>query len=323
MIILLEITGVLLWIALLLLRAARLEPSDVSSFEVQRRAKAGEVAAKQELQFRKHLTEVGGLQKLLSALGMLAFIVVVLYVFGFAWGGVVAVLGYVLLELASRLQFARNQANSLINKYGGPVLKLTRYLKLPLKLFVRANNSKQFSLGSTAELLDLLDRDKTVLNAEQKLAVRQLLKYSTKTIKQIMTPRQKIVSLKAGDPLAPLVLDDLHKTGHACFPVVKDDLNSVVGLLYLQDVMPLNPDLKKIKQAMWPHVFYVHQDQPVDHLLAAGLHTGRHLFIVVNDKKETVGLATMTDALHQLTGRNLANMSADYENLDSIAGQTM
>ena len=127
-----------------------------------------------------------------------------------------------------------------------------------------------------------------------------------------MTPRNQIESVRASETLGPIVLDRLHKTGHSRFPVIKTDLDSVVGTLFLHDLVPLNPRLKRVADAMKPQVLYVHKDKTLDHALQAFLRTKHHVFLVVDASGATVGLVTIEDILQQLIGRKLVDEFDHY-----------
>jgi CBS domain containing-hemolysin-like protein len=116
------------------------------------------------------------------------------------------------------------------------------------------------------------------------------------------------------------VLDDLHKTGHSRFPVTDGDIDHVIGMLHIQDIFTL--DAKRsvtAEKAMEPRVFYIREDQTLDHALVAFLRTHHHLFIVVNEFRETVGILSLEDVIEALLGRKIIDEFDTHEDLRLVA----
>jgi CBS domain containing-hemolysin-like protein len=135
-----------------------------------------------------------------------------------------------------------------------------------------------------------------------------------------MTPQSVIKYIDKKEFLGPLVLNDLHKHGHSRLPVINDDINHVVGILYLKDLLTL--DVKKSATAekiMEPKVYYIRADQTLGHALAAFLKTHHHLFIVVNEYRETVGLLTLEDVIEALIGRKIIDEFDAHDDLRAVA----
>jgi CBS domain containing-hemolysin-like protein len=120
--------------------------------------------------------------------------------------------------------------------------------------------------------------------------------------------------------LGPLTLDELHKKGHSRLPVIKHDIDHVIGILHLQSLLAL--DIKRsvtAEKAMDSKVHYIHQDQTLQHALAAFLRTKHHMFIVVNEFRETVGLITLEDTMEALLGRKITDEYDTHEDLRAVA----
>ena len=73
-----------------------------------------------------------------------------------------------------------------------------------------------------------------------------------------MTLRSDLKTVNYDDVIGPLLLDNLHKTGNVCFPVIKDNLDNVVGTIYLSDVISIDTDKTKIAlKVMRTPVYYI------------------------------------------------------------------
>jgi CBS domain containing-hemolysin-like protein len=175
-------------------------------------------------------------------------------------------------------------------------------------------------LSSREELHHLVETSGSLLSADEKALISHSLTFNDRAVKKIMTPRSVIDSISHKELLGPLVLDDLHKTGHSRFPVVDGDIDHVVGMLHIQDLLTL--DTKRsttAAKAMEPRVFYVREDQTLKYALTAFLRTHHHLFVVVNEFRETVGLLSLEDVIEALIGRKIIDEFDAHDDLRAVA----
>lgn len=121
------------------------------------------------------------------------------------------------------------------------------------------------------------------------------------TVADIMTPRGQIASVKFDEFLGPLVLDELAQTEHSCFPVVQGSLDHVVGVLDISDLLALDDKRSSTAhERMDRKVVYVSAESGLYDGMETLLKSKRHLAIVRNDEKRTVGLVTLADILYKL-----------------------
>ena len=73
------------------------------------------------------------------------------------------------------------------------------------------------------------------------------------------------------------------------------------------------------EKAMDSGINYIRQDQTLNQALAAFLKTHKHLFIVVNESRETVGLLTLNDVIQELIGHPIIDEFDTHDNLHAVA----
>lgn len=300
----LQIVAIIAGLALVLVRAIVFDSSGVSDFELQKRAKEGNPEARRERFFRERIPALLGLQYLAGALLTGVVIITAVYGFGLWRGTGLLLVGLVLVDVLSRWKPMVRLGQKIFQRYGAATVHFTLKVNWLFTFFRRsAHVSVIPSFYSREELLKILEKDRHVLSADEKDMIGRILEFSKKTISSVMTPYKKIEFVAAGDTVGPLLLDQLHKTGHPCF-LVRDEGKNIVGTLWLEDVqLPLKPKIKQVKDAMRSDLRYVHQGWPLNMMWQASLHTKRHLFIVVDELENPVGLVTVYDALEQLVGR--------------------
>lgn len=313
----------LLFFLIVALRAVRINQSGLTAYELKRRAKSrDDSAAKLNLRKEKAITDLATLRYIKDTVLVVILVIFTVWELGWFIGLLASVVLLLLANVIARLGFIVNLVQKLYGKYEIKILSAVEKMSPGLK-FLRTPNIQpagDFTLHSKEELLHLIDSTQDVLNKDEKGLLTNALQFQQKPVKDIMTPKSAIQSIDKKELLGPLVLDDLHKTGHSRIPVIHRDIDHVVGILYVQDLLTI--DAKKsvtVEKAMESRVFYINQDQTLDHALAAFLRTHHHLFIVVNEFQETVGILSLEDAIEALIGRKINDEFDTHEDLREVA----
>ena len=262
------------------------------------------------------------LQTVLVAI--LLVIAVLLSVASFGWliGILIAIL--IALEYAAlaRFAFVRRFSQKVYNRYEAKLYEIVNKIR-PYISFLKTINisdlmdQKQIS---TREDLAAIISSASILSPDEKSLIKNGLLFNQQKVRDIMTPRAKIITIDKSEFLGPLTLDDLHKQGHSRLPVINRDIDHVVGILYLHDLLAL--DVKKSSTAekiMEPKVHYIHQDQTLEHALAAFLKTKHHLFVVIDENRETRGIISLTNTVEILIGRKIQDEFDSHTNINSVS----
>lgn len=297
--------------------------------ELKRQARAGSRAAKAVYSVRG----VYGSQLLFlvwSIVGTLVVAAVMLFD-SRLWGGFVALLAVPLSTiLCVAVPRLRHPSPGLgIARLSVPVigrvLRVTRLLLSPLdKLAGKLlQTSEVRQLHSKDELLDVLEHTQIENSAfskdELSIAVHALT-FGDKQITEIMTPRSIVKYVRATDILSPVLLGELHESGFSRFPVIESEKGDYVGVLYSKDLGDLRAN-KSVHEVMRQELYYVNEFTSLDNVLNAFLRTQHHLFMVVNEFEEVVGIVTIEDVLEQIIGRKIVDEFDQYADLRAVARQ--
>ena len=322
MFIFLLIATVVLFILLLLISAISPERSKLSLFELDRRSKTGDKISEKAYIREISLNDVFSLQKVIIALILVLFVLLSNLTFGWLIGILVSL--FVALEYGSisRIGFIKRKAQNLYEKIDNKLVNYIQKNPFVFKILRSVPNDIEDiqSIDSREELQYLVDKSEGVLTVDEKKLIVHSLSFNYRTVDQIMTPKGMIDSIKKSEFLGPLTLDDLHKTGHSRLPVINGDIDHIVGILNLKGLLAL--DIKRsttAEKAMDPKVYYIRQDQTLQHALAAFLRTKHHLFVVVNEFRETVGLLSLEDVIETLIGRKIIDEFDAHDDLRAVA----
>ncbi len=303
--------GAILWILFVVLLtlliwvfSIRIRPSGFSQFELKRRALS-------DSQMKKVLSrdkKVPALQAIIM-IKQLVLLVVTAWVsvlaFGWLWGVLVMLAVVLLLQPVSRIGFIYRTAQKYYEQIEPWIVRHKAFIKAaPFLAHSTRDDHRVFH--SREELAHTIEQSGDILTANEKTLLASALVFRDKTVKQVMTPKKDMVTVPASEFLGPLVLSELHRSGHSRLPVIGKDIHHVVGVLYLQDLLSLN-NKKSLtaEKAMDPKVHYVGHNDTLETALGIFLRSHHHLCIVLNDDGQTVGLVTIEDVLEALIGRKI------------------
>lgn len=193
-----------------------------------------------------------------------------------------------------------------------------------LELFIRDKTHLAFHSGlyQKEDLLDLLRDQKSQLDnriTKDELRIAAgALKFSDRLVRDVMTPRRMVKMVNVKDSIGPVLMSELHKSGHSRFPVYEGKQGNIVGVLYLRDLLEIK-DNRKVSELMKSQVYYVNEELKLGHVLQAILKTKHHMFVAVDSFEEVVGVITIEDILEQIIGQPIMDEFDKYEDLRAVA----
>lgn len=316
------ILTVFIFFMLVIIAGLHPTPYLVSQFELHRRSHNSKEA---KWQHRREmlLPDVYGAIATKLAILLVAFIALAIVTFGWALGIIIALVGTLLYPTLANWGPINRLSQRIYTRYEVPYLDIVEKLK-PFFTVVRAVSIPHVEpyhrFDSREELQRLIDQSGGVLTEDEKTLIIHGLSFSDQTVESVMTPKSMIKSIKKSEFLGPLVLSEIHELGHSRLPVIGADIDHVVGVLHLNDLLSL--DVKQsvtAEKAMEAKVFYIRHDDNLEHALAAFIESRHHLFVVINDMRETVGILTLEDVIETLIGRKIIDEGDNHEDLRAVA----
>lgn len=211
---------------------------------------------------------------------------------------------FMLITAISRLKFVQYQAIKLFESTLDVVLATVEWLSpLWAVLGVPAKTST-FQPSSTIELMDQISKlPASVVDSNQKNRLVSVIESETKVVKDIMTARRKVVSVKPSAILGPVVLSDLQKSGHGFFPVV-DKGAEPEGILDISDISDIQSAKQqgRVRDIMSTQLIWVEEDTSLSELIQAFLSEKQYLMLVRNLDGDFTGIVTIADLMKQLIG---------------------
>jgi CBS domain containing-hemolysin-like protein len=151
-------------------------------------------------------------------------------------------------------------------------------------------------------------REVVAAEADVSLAEEQLIhgvfSLGETEVQEIMVPRVDMVGIDADTPWSE-VLDRIRSSEHARFPVYRDTLDEVTGILYAKDVLPAiiadeEPDAGWQRLVRAPS--FIPISKRIDDQLREFQASHSHIAIVSDEYGGTAGLVTIEDILEEIVG---------------------
>jgi len=294
------ILGLLLYSMLVLVASIAPKQSSLSDFELRRRSKNGDAVAIGDLHRMSLLGGVLALQRITEVVLIALFALAMSRV---VWGELLAIIAVLFFIPLTHATFVRRYSMRYYERYEPVILRYVHVYRSLIRHFGSLSIvPAAIRVHSPDELVDVV-RHALFLSAETRKLMENSATFLDRRVVDIMTSRTSIRSVARDELLGPLVLDDLHKTGHSIFPVIDGDIDRIVGLLDIQAMLALQTKQSVAAAvAMSPQVIYVDMHMGLREAVEIMLDSRQSVVIVRDDVKKVVGLMTLRDATDALFG---------------------
>jgi CBS domain containing-hemolysin-like protein len=191
-------------------------------------------------------------------------------------------------------QLTFNQPNFWLIRLGG-LVRLCQILYWP---FLPTKMDRIFNKEEKTDLNNESGRARR--DAEM---LKSIVKFGDVSVRSVMQPRAKIFAIDTQSDFHE-VLQLIRDTEFSRFPVFEDDLDNVVGEIYVKDLVAYinEPADFNWHKFIRTQPFIVPETKLIAELLQEFKAQKRHLSIVVDEHGGTEGLVTMEDILEEVTG---------------------
>ena len=161
------------------------------------------------------------------------------------------------------------------------------------------------TFSSEEQLLSMVDEatELEVLEEDDRELIHSIFEFGETVVREVMVPRTDMVTVD-GDLSIREAIDVFHLRGVSRIPVIGEDVDDVLGVLYLRDaVRVLTSDGASVTAAATARpALFVPESQKADDLLRRLQREANHLAMVVDEYGGIAGLVTMEDVIEELVG---------------------
>lgn len=156
-----------------------------------------------------------------------------------------------------------------------------------------------------AELASLVRRSAAMgtLDAGTANFIARTLNFSTRTAADVMTPRIRVETIDAEQPVADVVAA-ARRTGYSRFPVIGDSADDIRGLVHVKKAVAVPWERRQNLEAgaIMTEVLRVPETIHLDALLAELREGNLQLAVVLDEYGGTAGIATLEDLVEEIVG---------------------
>jgi CBS domain containing-hemolysin-like protein len=140
------------------------------------------------------------------------------------------------------------------------------------------------------------------LESDQREMIQGVVEFSSTTVKEVMVPRIDTVFLSA-DAGRDELLERIAGSGHSRFPVYRDTIDNVVGILYVKDVLKsLVREEEFNVLSLLRKPFFVPGSKHIDELLRELRRRRVHIAVVVDEYGGVSGIVCMENIIEEIIG---------------------
>ena len=236
-----------------------------------------------------------------------------------AWESVVQLAVFIGLEVVIAMHFIpdillyRTTGRWLIPLL--PLLRASLVLVWPVRVFLEGaeslariseletEKSEEQRTEEGIEALVEAAEEEGIIEPEQADLIEQVVEFSDKRVREVMTARPDIVAIQAD-----ATLEELHaklvESGFTKLPVYEHSLDDIVGLVYSQDLLPVaDTDLLKrqVRELMKP-VLFMPETKIGSELLREMRQQDQTMAVIIDEHGSVAGIATMEDLVEEIVG---------------------
>jgi CBS domain containing-hemolysin-like protein len=140
------------------------------------------------------------------------------------------------------------------------------------------------------------------LETDQQEMIRGVVELSDTTVKEIMVPRIDTVFISV-DATREELLDRIVESDHSRFPVYKETIDNVVGILYVKDLLKVLVKGGELSiQNLLRKPFFVPGSKHINDLLAELRRRRVHIAVVVDEYGGVSGIICMENIIEEIIG---------------------
>ncbi|MFK5688729.1 hemolysin family protein [Ornithinimicrobium sp. LYQ92] len=187
----------------------------------------------------------------------------------------------------------------------GPVITLFDKASNALLRSVGIEPVEELPQGATPEDLTRIIAESHsggTLDAELSTLLERGLAFRNRVAEEVMTPRTSVQTIQA-DENAGTVLEAL-QSGHSRFPVVGRDIDDIVGVIGLNDLLAVHPDLRRtaLVRDLTDDALILPESLPLPRVLEALREGHQQMAVVVDEYGGFAGIVTFEDVAEEVVG---------------------
>ncbi len=204
------------------------------------------------------------------------------------------------IKLISPLVWVFNKlSNSIIRLFGGE--------EKPISPFLTEEEMKT---------MIKMGEEEGTLEEEEKEMLHKVFEFGDKKVSEAMVPRTEIVAIPESAVIGD-VLDLVSKEGYSRYPVIKETVDNITGIMYVKDILRKMAEKKAVPDMpiadLIREAYYIPESKMVTELLDDMQKKKFQIAIIVDEHGGTAGLITLEDLMEEIVG----SLQDEFETIEA------
>jgi gliding motility-associated protein GldE len=191
-----------------------------------------------------------------------------------------------------------------------PVSMPMRFITITIQNRLGKQKSN-ISVDQLSQALELTSEQDTT--TEEHKILQGIVSFGNTDTKQVMRPRMDIFALNSEQKYSEII-PEIVKNGYSRIPVYKESIDTVVGILYVKDLLPYIDRKQFDWTSLLREPFFVPENKKLDDLMVEFQTKKVHLAVVVDEYGGTSGLVSLEDVIEEIVG----DISDEFDDEDLI-----
>ena len=227
---------------------------------------------------------------------------------------VMVIAAYVVVGVAART-LGRQHAERVAMVAARPAAFLATILGPLATLLILIGNAvtpgrgyREGPFASQAELREMVDQAEAddLIEDDERQMIHSVFELGDTFAKEVMVPRTEMVFIERSKTLRQALSLGL-RSGFSRIPVIGENADDIVGIVYLKDIVRRSFEHREAEQAervesIMRVPYFVPDSKPADALLREMQSARVHMAVVVDEYGGTAGLVTIEDILEEIVG---------------------
>lgn len=217
-----------------------------------------------------------------------------------------------------KLALASVSSILFISKFAAPFVKLLSLSVNLLSAIFKMKKDDDNEKLSKDELRSMMEtgQEHGTINESERAMIDSIFEFDDKVAVEVMTPRTNVYMIDVNKPLKDY-LDQMIEERYSRIPVYEDDLDNIIGILYMKDYFTEarkvgfeNVNLRSIIHT----AYFVPERKNIDELFKELQSKKKHIAILVDEYGGFSGIVTIEDLIEEVMG----DIDDEYDEDDPV-----
>ena len=226
----------------------------------------------------------------------------------------------VAMKNPERIAFGSIGIVRFIYTFTAPFVKfLTWSTNMVSKVFGVTGADEEVVTEEEIRMMIDVGEEKGSIEENEKELINNVFEFNDKVASEVMIHRKEIYAIDVKSDIAD-ILSDLKEYKYSRIPVYEENIDNIVGMLYIKDLLAYAYLKKEAKvKKLMREVYFVPENKPINELFRELQKTKHQIAVVLDEYGGTAGLITMEDIIEELVGNifdEYDDVEPEYEQID-------